>query len=84
MTVAATERAVEATKELLRAREACAAAEASWERAVVGMHIAGVAKTKVHACLHAGLREARVEVKDGDGLSGWTIRNILDSGRHRG
>lgn len=85
MTVAATERAVEATRELVLARQQLQAAEDDFERAVVGMHEAGVAKTRVHACLHAGLRQAEppVEVVDGDGFSAWTIRNILDSGRHR-
>ena len=83
MTIAATERGVQATIALLQARMQCRAAEDAYERALVGMNEAGVPKTRVHQALHAALREAGVVVDAGDGLSAWSIRNVLDSGRHR-
>lgn len=83
MTEAATERAAVAGCEVLRLREALAAAEVELERAWVGMHEAGVPLTRVADAFCARLREHGGRVEKGDGMSAWTIRNVLDSGRHR-
>lgn len=84
MTRAPVEEAALAFMVLRRLKESAAQAEVEFEQALVSAHAAGTPKTKVAEIVRATVeRNYGYRPSNGDGLSSWSVRLVLDSGRHR-